>query len=819
MYFKRVFITLLVITSCTTKKNNTLDLLDCVPQNSVVTFLLNDQNMLKNALNNLTFLTDILAVDSVLYKNVSAIIPKEISQNALLSFTPLGKSEFALSFVYKPTLKDSIPEIDSKKINYNNVPISIYNRELTKMFSAIIEGVRIISTSKLVLENSIRNIQNNLTGIQNHYYFDLAKISDVNAPMNILIHQDVKELLRRFFPETPLFPFLGSSWFLFDFNTKKNPFTLDGVSFLNDSIPDELNLLNGTGKRPLLSTKYVPQNFDSYLALAIDDYKALEENFKKFSRYKNIALSGINFDPLSNVDEIGLLQLNTKKALFFHLNNSENINPLLFSKDKIATLFRGAQIYIINLPTDILAFLGAYGTTKMPKWAVQIDDFIIMSEDESFLKQIIGVHLDGKTLSNDLNFKTMQEGLADSSSFLWIGRTENLKNLWHKGLKKKSVAWKKIELKKYPLLVLQGVYEDGFVQTRLTAQINSINQNKNSVTNKYKFSLDAAAGRVPQWIKNHRNKTMDIVIQDQDNVLYLFSNKGTLYWKKQLNGPIIGDIDQVDLFKNRKLQMAFRTANRFMILDRNGNIVSPFDIKIPDSSPQHFATFDYDLNRNYRFFLTHGKQIQIFDNKGKKVTGFKLKKLNQPLQNPPKHIRFKTKDYIVLQDIDGQVRILDRQGKERITLKNKANTSSNPIFEYRNTFATTNKQGDLIQIDSRGNVVASDLKLRPGHFIDMTSKSLVSFSENILRIKGIPVELPFGKYTAPKIHYINNIIYISISDLDTQKVYVFYGNGIALSGFPVYGSSAVDIANADDDKALEMVVQSEANSFLIYKIN
>ena len=229
-------------------------------------------------------------------------------------------------------LKDSVSEVVSEKINYNNIPVNINIKKDTKTFIAKIEGVRIISTSKLVIENSIRNIQNNQPGIQNHYYFDLAKISDDNAPMNLLIHQDFKDVLSRFFPETPLFPFLGSGWFSFDFNTKKDPFTLDGVSFINDSIPDVLSLLKGTGSKSLLSPEYVPQNFDGFLALAIEDYKALEDNFKQFSRYKNIALTEINFDLLNTVDEISWLKANNKKALFFHLNNSEKIDPLLLSE-------------------------------------------------------------------------------------------------------------------------------------------------------------------------------------------------------------------------------------------------------------------------------------------------------------------------------------------------------------------------------------------------------------------------------------------------------------------------------------------------------
>ena len=137
-----------------------------------------------------------------------------------------------------------------------------------------------------------------------------------------------------------------------------------------------------------------------------------------------------------------------------------------------------------------------------------------------------------------------------------------------------------IKLNKYPLIVTQGISENNFVQSRFTVQQDNPKQEKNSVINQYSFSLDAPLSGKPQWIKNHRNKTMDIVVQDLNNVMYLFSNTGTLFWKKQLTGQIVGEIRQVDLYKNRRLQMAFRTADRFMILDRNGKIVPPFNKKI-----------------------------------------------------------------------------------------------------------------------------------------------------------------------------------------------------------------------------------------------
>ena len=132
MNSKSFLIVLLVISSCSTPKNSTLDLFDCVPQNSVITIQLNDQNILKNAINNLPFLSNILAIDTVLYKKISAVIPKNFNNKALLSFTPVGKSEYAISFIYKPALKDSVSEVVSGKIKYNNIPVNVNIEKDTK---------------------------------------------------------------------------------------------------------------------------------------------------------------------------------------------------------------------------------------------------------------------------------------------------------------------------------------------------------------------------------------------------------------------------------------------------------------------------------------------------------------------------------------------------------------------------------------------------------------------------------------------------------------------------------------------------------------
>jgi hypothetical protein len=209
----------------------------------------------------------------------------------------------------------------------------------------------------------------------------------------------------------------------------------------------------------------------------------------------------------------------------------------------------------------------------------------------------------------------------------------------------------------------------------------------------------------------------------------------------------------------------------------------------------------------------------MFDNRGKKLNGFTLKKVNANIIEAPKHIRLQSKDYILIPLENNTLKIVSRTGKDRVKVKGKIAFSDNEIFSYLNTFSTTDQGGNLIQVDTKGNKVSSALQLTTGHRIDATTKTLVTLSENKLNIKGIPVSLPYGEYTPPKIFYLNNTLYFSTTDTNEQKVYLFYSNGESVPGFPVYGKSAIDMANSDKDKALEMVVATEDNNLLIYEIN
>jgi hypothetical protein len=802
-----------LIIGCKPKINETLQLIDYVPQNTVIVVQLNDTVALKSS----EILSKVYNLNKEYKNTFKNIRTKNIELPALYCITPIGKNKNAVSLITRISAKDSI-NITKNNISYNDIKIEITKKQGKVFYAAKMGDFKMISESQLVLENSIRNFQNNQRGVINNDFYQLAESMDEDLPLNFFLNPSAKKIFEEIFPIAPLFPKTSKHWLELDLDIDGESLSLNGAAFFNDSLPDALCFIKNLRPRKLRIPNAVPKGFTSYLGLSIENIQQLEDNFKNFSRKTNIPLNNIDFSSISSVDEMGWVFQNEKKALIFHLNNTENQFPLL-SFETEGKKYRSISYYPIKLPLEIIEITAQFGEKVNVKWAAPLQDFLIFTEEEALMKNILGNFVDGNTLANNLTFEELQDQLASKSSFLWIANTEKLLDLWKKkGLKNKALD--NFSSSDYPLISFQGVGEKNFTHLHLRAQKNLPKNLGKSVKTEFNINLNKPAATNPKWLKNHRSKGMDLAIQDEANVLYLFSNNGNLYWKKQLPGKIIGPIQQVDLYKNKRLQMAFRTTDRFMILDRNGNIVKPFDIKLPkNQNPQPLAVFDYDLNRNYRFLLGQDNSLVMYDNKGKKLSGFKLNKLSSNLLAAPKHIRIKSKDYLLLPLEDNTLKIVSRTGKNRVKVKEKIAFSGNQIYSYLNTFATTNQAGDLIQIDTNGNVVKTELSLAQGHKIDATSKSMASISDNILTIKGIPVTLPFGAYTQPKIFYLNNTLYITTTDQEAQKVYVYYSNGIAVEGFPVYGSSSADLSNIDKDTAVELSVRSENKEVLIYEFN
>ena len=315
----------------------------------------------------------------------------------------------------------------------------------------------------------------------------------------------------------------------------------------------------------------------------------------------------------------------------------------------------------------------------------------------------------------------------------------------------------------------------------------------------------------PLIVKNHINNTNEIIIQDSKNILYLINNRGQVEWTREIDGKIIKEVNQIDSYKNGKLQYVFATEKSLNLLDRKGRDVGKFPLKFKDNITSPVSVFDYDKNKNYRLLITQNNELFMFDSKGNKVRGFDYNKKNK-IVTTPKHFRIGNKDIIVFKTID-KLTILNRRGAVRINAKTEHNYSSDDVFQYQNFLLTSTVKNEIVRIDMRGNTKLEDPMPINSKLIS-DKETTFTLQKNILSNSKINVEIPFGKYDHFKIFSGNNKTYVNIFDSQNNKIYLFDKELNLIKGFPI--SSKENAHFIIEKKGIEFSMITE-NKKILYK--
>ena len=191
----------------------------------------------------------------------------------------------------------------------------------------------------------------------------------------------------------------------------------------------------------------------------------------------------------------------------------------------------------------------------------------------------------------------------------------------------------------------------------------------------------------PYTLNNHRSGTKDIIVQDQENTIYLISAGGKVKWSKNLEGKILGGVSQIDSYQNNKFQMVFNTKSKLHIIDILGNEIDGFPIKFNYLASNPVSIFDYDNNKDYRFLIA-GEDFKIYNYNisGINVPGWIQPELTSSIDRQLKHFAIDGLDYILSIQNSGVIKLFNRRGRERYTVKNKVFLPSESNFTIDKSF-------------------------------------------------------------------------------------------------------------------------------------
>jgi len=765
------------IYSCNFIDKNSSSLNNFIPKDASIIIRIHNPNKFKSdVLNNSLALNVFNNEDNYNFKKQIKIIESLSENNPILICLSGDKKNNSFTIITRQ----------------NKTDLEISNDTIYKK---IIDSIYIISNSADKIEKSALN--------KSKLYEKYKNLSSEDASFSV-------------FAQSPFSNNFFESIFGVDFSNINNDLFLkanlfndkiliNGISVINDSVALSKNILKNTKPKENKIISAIPDNFKNFYSMRFDDFQMLNRG------HINIDKDSINIEEkiFDEIVEIAVSEIEGNKVVILRSNDIKKTH-IKTQKYKSYNNYKGKEILEIpetekmNSLTNPL--LNKINSDKL----VIIDNFLFISSSLKSLKTVIENYLLKNTYQYSENYKKSKSLMSKESSFDINSKNGSLINF------SKLIGIKPVK-NKFNNVKFQIINENEILH------INGIidSYNNESINKKIsKIFSTKIKGKIvmnPHFVTNHITKAKEIVVQDNNNYLYLISNQGKVIWKKKLAGKILGKIKQVDIYKNGRLQLIFVTDKRLYVLDRNGKEVKPFPKVFRDKITQPLSVFDYDNNKNYRFLVTQNNELLMYDSKGKIVKGFKYEK-SRDIIYPPKHYRIKNKDIIAVKTEKG-LKVLNRRGKIRIKIKDNIKFSNNDVFRLNNYLICTSEKGNLVQIDMNGSVSTRKLNLSNNHKINSKYNLVSIIDGNKLTNLNKSIDLPFGNYSDPLIFSYNKRKKFSIFDNQSKKIYLFDDKLNLVESFPLYSISNIDLDNIDKDQNLELILAEDESSIRLYEIN
>jgi hypothetical protein len=729
----------------------------------------------------------------------------DIPQKALLSLSSLGNNKTikTISFEHR---KDTNFKIDSKtSYKYDGVDILAFDLNGKEVYQTLLGEKSVLSSSKIILENIVRNYQN---GINNPEVIQklLGVLSD-QSPSVVINNRLFSKTILDFFDVNVLEPQLNlSNYSGFDINLNEDKILYSGLVFNPENEEKIWTNFKNVGTVKSTAVEVIPSSFTSATSILFSDFEKFYNPTEKIELKPKIDSLYIN------LREIASIKLRNGKAMVLVSNNIDQTYNHLKKISKPLKSIRDNTIYKLNqsfMPAGKLS--PVLDVIKVDFFTIHMDHILFSNKLET-LENII-IQLSNKNVvANQANYNNHLSSLNEECHIQWLTNLGNQDEFFknHATDPFKS-AFNNLKWDNHELLMSQLVVENDFGYLNILLKKTIENQKNTEVQQLARLKSEDNIINTPTFFENWRTGQQDVVYQDDKNILYLKDTKGNLIWSKALDEAIIGEITSIDIYQNRRIQMAFATKNYIHIIDKNGNDVKPFPLKIRDEITQGLSVFDYDNNGKYRFVAVFDDKIKMYDKDAKPVRGFKFKKAKSNIVHPLKHIRMGNKDYIIALEESGVLHVLNRRGETRIELDKNLKFSDNEWFEHDNHFTSISDDGEVLKIDQKGKLTRVSKKLINPKF-SANDKILVIMSENEISFNDKSTELPYGLYTNP----IINKNYAGIADKQAQKIYMLNNDAKILDGFPVYADELIDFYSSESE--LVLLCKDGKKALLVYRV-
>lgn len=310
-------------------------------------------------------------------------------------------------------------------------------------------------------------------------------------------------------------------------------------------------------------------------------------------------------------------------------------------------------------------------------WCTILNGYVLFTPTAEHLQVLIENYTARQTLATDKHYQHFEEGLyPESNTFVYI-LPEKLTQLIKATASQtflQDFTQKNNYYRRFTPLAFQ-LQKSGneIVTTGLIGYAppnHPTNTQPNAETEAtpatllWSATLQDQAAQAPQLVTNFLNGEKELLVLDKSNKLYLISRNGKVLWNRQFEKPVLGQIQQIDFYNNGNLYFLFNTANRIYLLDRTGQDVQNYPIKLSSAAARGLLSVDFEGNKEYTYFVPCGNNnIYGYEQSGKPVPGWNPRQYLSLMAFDLQYFTYLNKQYLLTANTNGNIYLLAPNGQ------------------------------------------------------------------------------------------------------------------------------------------------------------
>jgi hypothetical protein len=760
--------------------------------------------------------------------------------------------------------------------------VALLNESTVKNFSfAVYRDILIVSFSAILLEDAIRQFSAEETILSQRGFREIYATAGKNVDANVFINfqhfpKSLSAAVRPDFKAEVRSVRSFAGWAEMDVNLLSDMLLLNGFVNPPDSVSSMVTLLLSQAPQRITADEFLPGSVASFFTLSLSDpnryfsdYQTYLRDQGLFTSYQNTLASLNNtygtdlpnelieimdneitqaFDPGNQEGSPGrsyfLMRIKSNTQAEEKMNSIMARIAAVESKPvaSYTTLYRldnelTYKIYFLPVRKFTAKIFGNLFSALDEHYYAIMGNYLVFSSSVESIQSLIHDIVLNKTLLNDQAFQEFKNSLSPRSNMYFYCNLSKAQSVYAPYLTDAirqpwiefQTVFQKVQIMGFQLYSNNKMLYNNFLLKFLSAY-------SNQTQTVWESKLDTLVDLKPVFVINHETRQNEVFVQDLKNNIYLINQVGRILWKVQLPEPINSEIFQIDYFRNGKLQLLFSTRNTLYLIDRNGNFVEKYPVKLRSPSTCGLAVFDYDNNRDYRLFIAcEDRHVYAYTKEGNLIPGWGFDRSESEVIQPVEHFRIGNKDFIVFGD-RFRTYILDRKGNVRVDVETyfPKSAQNNYLLNVPRDgsgpgVVTTDTTGRIYFIGFNGKTTTLEPagKFTSAHFFDykdlngdgkpeliyLDGRSLTVYNKDLSRLFDYDFDSPI--LSRPLFYQFSaSDRKLGVVSRSENRIYLINNTGDLYAGFPLQGNTPFSIGNFGDSLSKFNLVVGSGDNFL-----